>query len=99
MTDIHPQVGTLVRRIVADARAFREGRLSIQGLSEDLKLSIAALLQFADPDWVEELRVFRNRVEYVNAFFFESGRADLTEEERRSVDAILEELLAGLTIE
>jgi hypothetical protein len=98
VTELHPQVPLLTQRIVLDAKAFREGRLTIQGLSEDLRISIAALGQFADENWVEELRTLRNQIEYINALFVDSGRADLTDEERREVDQTLDELLAELTV-
>jgi hypothetical protein len=77
--------------------SFEEGRLPLDRLSWELKSRIAALDEFVDREWVDELRAIRNQVEVVNAFFIESGRSDMTEEERSDVEAAIEEMKAALT--
>lgn len=60
------------------------------------KRRIAALQGVADQEWIEELRSAWWQLESVNAFWIESGRAELTEDERREVDEGLDELLPML---
>ncbi len=85
-----------VNGIHKSIEAFRNGRLSLDRLSWELKSRIALLEGVADDAWVEELRAFRNQVEYVNAFWIDSGRSHLTEDERREVEEALAELQAML---
>lgn len=77
--------------------AYRDGRLSISGLSTELKIRLAAFNDDVDPAWIEELRTMRNGIEVVNAIYLESGRASLTAEEGAEVEALIDELSAALT--
>lgn len=78
--------------------AFRDDRLPVDRLSWELKNHLSQLDGVADEAWVDELRGFRNQVEYVSAFWIESGREQLTDEERRDVELTLSELEAALTV-
>ena len=61
-----------------------------------LKSRIAALRGLADDEWVDELRALWNQLEYLNAFFIDSGRPTLMPEERDEVADALGELRAAL---
>lgn len=62
----------------------------------ELKSRISALQGAADQEWVEGLRSAWWPLESVNAFWIESGRAELSEDERREVAEALVELLPML---
>jgi len=76
------RVAEQVSELIADVDQFLSGTMTIDRLSTILKVRIAALQALdVDIDWVEELRSLRNRIEYVNAFWLESGRDRLEDEE------------------
>lgn len=89
-TTEHVRLLTEGMREAADA--FEEGRLPLDRLVWELKSRISALQGVADDEWVEELRSSWWQLEYVNAFWIESGRSNLTEDERRRITMALEEL-------
>ena len=76
--------------------SYRAGRLPLNRLVWELKSRISALQGVADTEWVEELRSAWLQLEYVNAFWIESGRTEMTEDEKREVDEGLDELLPML---
>lgn len=96
MTEPNEQVRALVDGMREAAASYRNGRLPLDRLVWELKSRIAALQGVADQEWVEELRSAWWQLESVNAFWIESGRAELTEEERREVDEGLDEFLPML---
>lgn len=96
MTEQAEQVRALVEGMREAASSYRDGRLPLDRLVWELKSRIAALQSVADQQWVEELRSAWWQLEYVNAFWIESGRAELSEDERREVDEGLDELLPML---
>lgn len=96
MTEATEQVRALVEGMREAAGSYRDRRLPLDRLVWELKSRIAALQGVADPEWVEELRSAWWQLESVNAFWIESGRAELTGDERREVDEGLEELLPML---
>jgi hypothetical protein len=96
MTEPTEQVRSLVEGMLEAVASYRDGRLSLDRLVWELKSRIAALAGVADQEWVEELRSAWWQLESVNAFWIESGRAELTEDERRDVDEGLDELLPML---
>lgn len=96
MTDVSDQALALVDGMRTVIEAFEADRCSIDRLAWELKSRLAALDQVADPQWVDELRSTRNQLEVVSAFFIESGRSALGDDERREVDDILGELRAAL---
>ena len=68
---------------------FSAGAISSDRLSWCLKSGISALGLLDDSEWVEELRTVRNDIEYVNAFFIESGRELLGDNERQEIGALI----------
>lgn len=96
MTETTEQVRALVEGMREATDSYRAGRLPLDRLVWELKSRIAALQSVADQEWVEELRSAWWQLESVNAFWIESGRAELTEDERREVDEGLDELLPML---
>lgn len=92
MTETTEQLRTLVDGMREAAGAYEAGRLPLDRLVWELKSRISALQGVAEQDWVEELRSRWWQLEYVNAFWIESGRTDLTEDERREVNEALDEL-------
>jgi hypothetical protein len=96
MTEKAEQVRALVEGMREAAGSYRAGRLQLDRLVWELKSRIAALQDVADQEWVEELRSAWWQLEAVNAFLIESGRVELTEDERREVDEGLDELLLML---
>ncbi len=96
MTESADQVQSLVEGMRAVARSYRDGRLPLDRLVWELKSRISALQGVADPEWVEELRSAWWQLEYVNASWIESGRVELTDEEREQVAEGLDELLPML---
>lgn len=96
MTETTEQVRALVEGMREAAASYRGGGLPLDRLVWELKSRIAALQGVADQEWVEELRSAWWQLESVNAFWIESGRAELTEDERREVDDGLDELLPML---
>lgn len=77
-------------------QAFEAGRSPIDRLAWELKSQISALEEIADREWVDELRSIRNQLEIVSAFYFESGRSSMRDDERRDADDVLGELWAAL---
>lgn len=96
MTEPTEQVRALVEGMRKAADSYRDGRLALDRLVWELKSRISALQGVADQEWVEELRSAWWQLESVNAFWIESGRPELTEDERREVDEGLDELLPML---
>lgn len=96
MTEITEQVRTLVEGMRDAAGSYRDGRLPLDRLVWELKSRISVLQGVADQEWVEELRSAWWRLEYVNTFWIESGRAELTEDEQLEVGEALDELLPML---
>jgi hypothetical protein len=90
MTDVSEQLRSLVDGMRKAVGSYRAGALSLDRLVWELKSRIGALQPVADREWVEELRSAWWQLEYVNAFWIESGRSDLTDEERRNVDEALD---------
>lgn len=86
------QVQDLVDGMRAAADRYEEGGLPLERLVWELKSRIAALEGVADREWVEELRSAWWQLEYVNAFWIESGRPDLTDGERQEVSEAIAEL-------
>lgn len=96
MTESSEQLRALAEGMREAARSYRAGRLPLDRLVWELKSRISALQGVADQEWVEELRSVWWQLETVNAFWIESGRAELSEDERREVDEALDELLPML---
>jgi hypothetical protein len=96
MTEATERVRAPVDGMREAASSYRDGRLPLDRLVWELKSRIAALRGVADQEWVEELRSAWWQLESVNAFWIESGRAELTQDERRDVDEGLDELLPML---
>jgi hypothetical protein len=92
MTEMSDKVAVLVDGMREAADDYEAGRLPLDRLVWELKSRISALHGIADQEWVEELRSSWWDLEYVNAFWIESGRSDLTDEERRQVSEALDEL-------
>lgn len=93
MSEAAEQVRTLVEGMRGAAGSYRDGRLPLDRLVWELKSRISVLQGVADQEWVEELRSAWWQLESVSAFWIESGRAELTEDEQREVDEGLDELL------
>jgi hypothetical protein len=88
---------SITRHMVSDIDRFDGRPAALDDLSFSLKANLALLDQAgADTAWIEELRALRNQVEVVNAFFIESRRLDLTDEERREIGEILDEMRQAL---
>lgn len=97
MIDASSRIREIANSMLADIDAYEAGRMSVDRLAFHLKSQIAALEQSAaNAEWTEELRSLRNEVEYVSAFFIESGRAELNEDESNQLTAVLGELRAAL---
>lgn len=96
MTETSEQVRALAEGMRKAVGTYRAGRLPLDRLVWELKSRISALQGVADQKWVEELRSAWWPLESVNAFWIESGRTDLNEDERREIDDALEELLPML---
>lgn len=92
MTETTEQLRALLGGMREAADAYEAGHLSLDRLVWELKSRISALQGVADQEWVEELRSKWWQLEYVNPFWIESGRAELTEDERRQVSEALDEL-------
>ncbi|MCC6497946.1 MAG: hypothetical protein IT193_16965 [Propionibacteriaceae bacterium] len=85
-------------QMVVDLSSFLEGGMSIDQLSTVLKIRIAAMAASgADPAWVDECRSLRNEIEYINAFWLESGRPHLDDEESRAAREAAQELSLALS--
>jgi hypothetical protein len=84
--------------MVADVDRFLNGAMTIDRLSTALKIRLAAM-EAADADtaWIDELRSLRNQIEYVNAFWLESGRGELDSDELRIAMEAAQELKAALS--
>jgi len=96
MTEPNEQVSALVEGMREAAASYREDRLPLDRLVWELKSRIAALQGVADQEWVEELRSAWWQLESVNAFWIESGRPELTDDELREVNEGLDVLLPML---
>ncbi len=96
MTELTEQAGVLVEGMRAAVGSYYAGRLPLDRLVWELKSRISALHAVADQEWVEELRSAWWQLESVNASWIESGRDELTEDERREVEEGLDELLPML---
>lgn len=96
MTEHAARVPLLVQGMREAVLSYRDGRLPLDRLVWELKGRISALRDVADQEWVEELRSAWWQLEYVNAFWIESGRVELTDEERQQVSDGLDELLLML---
>jgi hypothetical protein len=96
VTESAERVVALVEGMRHAIEAFEAGRLTIDRLSWELKSRLAALDEIADPAWVEELRSIRNQLEVVSAFFIESGRSTLTDEERAEVESAVHNIQVAL---
>ncbi len=92
MTETTEQLHALLDGMREAAEAYEAGRLPLDRLVWELKSRISALQGVADQEWVEELRSKWWQLESINAFWIESGRAELTEDERREVSEALDEL-------
>ena len=87
-----------VNQMVVDLSSFLEGGMSIDRLSTVLKIRVAAMeAAGADPAWVDECRSLRNEIEYINAFWLESGRPHLDDEDSRVARAAAHELSLALS--
>lgn len=96
MTESPEHLQTLAEGMREAVSSYRTGRLSLDRLVWELKSRISALQGFADEEWVDELRSAWWQLESVNAFWIESGRPELSQDERREVDDALDELLPML---
>jgi|SRR5919109_4914834 hypothetical protein len=96
MSESRDHVRSLVEGMREMVSSYRAGRLPLNRLVWELKSRISALQGVADTEWVEELRSAWLQLEYVNAFWIESGRTEMTEDEKREVDEGLDELLPML---
>lgn len=85
-------VRLLVEGMREAADTFEDGGLTLDRLVWGLKSRISALQNLAEHEWVEELRSSWWQLEYVNAFWIESGRSELSEDERQQIAMALEEL-------
>jgi hypothetical protein len=96
MTDVAEQMRSLIQGMREAVRSFRAGKLTLDRLVWELKSRISALQEVASEDWVEELRSAWGQLEYVNAFWIDSGRTDLNPEERNEVEGSLDEIISML---
>ncbi|KRE60036.1 hypothetical protein [Nostocoides sp. Soil756] len=95
MTD--QDVGEQVRQMIMDIDQFIGGTMTIDRLSNVLKIRLAAMeASGADFAWVAELRSLRNQIEYVNAFWLESGCDRLGVDDLRAATEAADELRAAL---
>jgi hypothetical protein len=91
------RIQTIARQMAYDLDEFNGDGTGLQKLSFSLKARLALLEQAgADTAWVEDLRTFRNEIEAVNAFFIESRRRQLNDDEQRKLRTVLEELREAL---
>lgn len=96
MTEIPDQVRALADGMREAASSYRAGALPLDRLVWELKSRISTMQGVADPEWVEQLRSAWLALEYVNAFWIEGGRTELTAEEKQQVEEGLNELLPML---
>jgi hypothetical protein len=96
MTEVPTQIEDLVQGMRDAIDDFEHQRLNIDRLAWELKSRIAALREVADEAWVDELKAIWNQLEVINAFFVESDRKSLTDDERRDAEEVLGELWAAL---
>lgn len=91
------RIRTIARRMADDISRCEGNGRELNNLSYSLKANLALLVESgADLAWVEELREFRNEIEVINAFFIESGRTSLNDEEQRQLDEVMGELREAL---
>jgi hypothetical protein len=90
------QIVALVDGMREAIQTFERGQLRIDRLAWELKSRIALLRDVSDKAWADELKAIWNQLEVINAFFIESGRDSLTDEERKELDAVLDEMGAAL---
>jgi len=94
----HDVCATQVKEATADVERFLSGTMTIDRLSTMLKVRIAEMEALgADPAWIADLRSLRNGIEYVNAFWIESGREELDAEEIASASKAAEAVKAALS--
>ena len=90
-------IRSIARDMIGDLQDYDAATISLWRLSSNLKGRLALLEDVgADQAWVDELRTLRNAIEYVSAFFIESRRTQLTEDEKREVNDVIDELRAAL---
>jgi len=87
------KIADLVTGIRHAVMSYRVGELSLQRLIWSIEERLSILGELADPEWVDELRTLSNDLEYVNAFFIESGRDSLDEAERHDVSRTVGRLI------
>jgi hypothetical protein len=97
MNESNAQVAALVNGMQVAMQDFETGRLRIDRLAWELKSRIAAIRQFSDPSWAEELKGIWNQLEMVNAIFIDSGREVLTNDELKEVREILAEFGSAIS--
>jgi hypothetical protein len=91
------RVRAIARHMMAETEQFTGAGSQLYTLSFSLKADLGLLSDAeADPEWIEELRSFRNELEVINAIFVESNRRELTPDEIRQVEDILSELRQSL---
>ncbi len=76
---------------------YSSGAMPLRHLVNNLEAAIDALDEMADPQRVEVLRSEWWQLEFILATMLDSGRAMLTDEERRSVVGTIETLRVMLT--
>jgi hypothetical protein len=82
MTEPNYQRDILVGGMRQAMQAYEAGQVQLDRLAWVLKSRIAALREFGDEAWADELKAIWNQLEVVNAFFIDSGRDQLNVEER-----------------
>lgn len=91
------RIKTIVRRMADDVERFEGDGRALNNLSYSLKANLALLAESgADLAWVEELLGFRNEIEVINAFYIESGRTRLNDEEQCQLEEVMGELREAL---
>jgi len=96
MTEASCQRDVLVQGMRQAIEAFEACQLQLERFLWELKSRIAALRGVADEAWADELKAIWNQLELVNAFFINSGREQLSAEERKEIDDVLAELRSAL---
>jgi len=87
----------LARDMILEIDRFVIEAVSVDHLSSTLKVLLAAMAEAqADAEWIGELRSLRNEIEYVSAFWLESGREGLDADERRVALEAAQEMRAAL---
>lgn len=84
----------LMRRSLS---AYEKGSINLPALVRDLETLVDSLDEFAEEEWVGELRSLWWQLEVVNAVALAEHRHALTEEERLAVRDAIEGLTAMTT--